>query len=113
MSQSLFDLSGGKALVTGAARGIGRTLAEGLAAAGADVAVADIDLAPAGEAKAAIEKAGRKCALIHWDCPHRYLERQCPVSVASGPTRETVRPRASTARKRGDQTSSKRGRVGA
>ena len=51
MSQSLFDLSGAKALVTGAARGIGRTLAEGLAAAGADVAIADIDLSPAQEAR--------------------------------------------------------------
>ena len=67
MSQSLFDLSGAKALVTGAARGIGRTLAEGLAAAGADVAIADIDLGPAQEAKEAIEGMGRKCALIQTD----------------------------------------------
>ena len=67
MSQSLFDLSGAKALVTGAARGIGRTLAEGLAAAGADVAIADIDLEPAQEAKEAIEGMGRKCALIQTD----------------------------------------------
>ena len=67
MSQSLFDLSGAKALVTGAARGIGRTLAEGLAAAGADVAIADIDLSPAQEAKEAIEGMGRKCALIQTD----------------------------------------------
>lgn len=67
MSQSLFDLGGAKALVTGAARGIGRTLAEGLAAAGADVAIADIDLTPAGEAREAIENMGRKCALIPAD----------------------------------------------
>ncbi len=67
MSHSLFDLGGAKALVTGAARGIGRTLAEGLAAAGADVAIADIDIGPAGEAKEAIEKMGRKCVLTQAD----------------------------------------------
>ncbi len=67
MSHPLFDLSGQKALVTGAGRGIGRTLAVGLAEAGADVAIADIDLSQAGEGKEAIEAMGRKCVLIEAD----------------------------------------------
>ena len=71
MSHPLFDLSGQKALVTGAGRGIGATLALGLAQAGADVAIADIDLAPADEGRRAIEALERRCTLIEADVPDR------------------------------------------
>lgn len=41
-AKSVTDFKGRVAAVTGAARGIGRTLAAGLARVGADVALADI-----------------------------------------------------------------------
>ena len=40
---SIFDLSGKKALVTGSAAGIGKACAIGMAKAGADVAVIDLN----------------------------------------------------------------------
>ena len=40
MSKELFDLTGKVAIVTGAARGLGKAIAQGLADAGANVIVA-------------------------------------------------------------------------
>lgn len=60
-----FRLTGKVALVTGAARGLGRAMAVGLAEAGADVAT--LDLNPAPETKAEIESLGRRCVVLHRD----------------------------------------------
>lgn len=60
-----FSLAGKVALVTGAARGLGQAMAVGLAEAGADVAVVDVN--PSAETRAQIEALGRRCATFTRD----------------------------------------------
>lgn len=65
--RGLFDLTGRKALVLGAASGIGRASAEALAALGASVHCADVDLAGAEAAAASIRAAGGSAAASRAD----------------------------------------------
>ena len=51
--RGIFSLAGRKAIVTGGSRGIGKALAEGLAAHGADVAIVVQNTVERGEAVAA------------------------------------------------------------
>jgi len=61
------DLTGQVALVTGAARGLGRAIATTLSAAGAQVACVDIDAETLSETVAAIDDAGGKAEAISGD----------------------------------------------
>lgn len=64
---TLFDLSGKRALVTGASRGIGRAVALGLAAAGADVALSARDGDRLREVAGEIEALGRQAVVLPAD----------------------------------------------
>ena len=67
MENSLFDLSGRIALVSGAASGMGRAMALGFAEAGADLMLADINTEGMENTAALIEKIGRRVLPITCD----------------------------------------------
>jgi sorbose reductase len=62
-----FSLQNRTALVTGGGRGIGAALAQALAEAGADVAIADLDLATAQETAASLTALGVRSLAIQVD----------------------------------------------
>lgn len=68
---SLFDLTGKKALVTGGAVGIGRGYAVGLATAGADVAIVDIDQETGEKTAQEIRDMGRDSLFVSCDVTNK------------------------------------------
>jgi sorbose reductase len=69
--KELFDLSGRKALVTGAGRGIGKVLALALADAGCDISILEIDPNNAQTVAEEIKKMGRKALAFKADVTNK------------------------------------------
>ncbi|MBN1553723.1 MAG: SDR family oxidoreductase [Phycisphaerae bacterium] len=67
MYETLFDLTGRVAVVTGGARGLGKATAIGLAAFGAEVAVIDLQAENCADTVAQIESLGRKAVAYGCD----------------------------------------------
>lgn len=67
MTHPLFDLSGRVALVTGAARGMGRAMAIGFAEAGADLVLADLNGAGLDETTHLLTDLGRRAIPVVGD----------------------------------------------
>jgi NAD(P)-dependent dehydrogenase (short-subunit alcohol dehydrogenase family) len=67
MTSDSFSLAGRKALITGGSRGIGRAIAEGLARAGADVAIAARNTVDLQNCAAAVRRIGKKAYPVAMD----------------------------------------------
>ena len=68
MAGTAFSLQGKRALVTGASRGIGRALAEGLALAGAEVAIAARSTERLAETAGASRRRDGEPMRLPWMC---------------------------------------------
>lgn len=68
---NLFDLSGEAAFITGGNGGIGRGIALGLAAAGADIAIAARDSRKSDSVRAEVEALGRRAVTVDCDVTSR------------------------------------------
>ena len=67
MESSFFDLEGKIAAISGGAQGLGRSMALGLASAGADIVLADINPEAAAKTAREIEELGRRAIPVECD----------------------------------------------
>jgi 3-oxoacyl-[acyl-carrier protein] reductase len=97
-----FGLTGKIALVTGSSRGIGRSIAENLAAEGCDVMLTGRDEAALREAAAAVEKTGRKAKFAPMDLRERHSPAALIAAVRNAYGRLDILINNAGATKRGD-----------
>ena len=79
---NLFDVTGRKALVTGAGRGIGRVLALALAEAGCDVSILEIDIKSAESTAKEIRQLERKSIASQADVTKKAVYNTSKAGVA-------------------------------
>ena len=94
MSKDLFSLAGKLAIVTGAARGLGKATAIGLAEFGADVAAVDLSIDNCQDTIATIHSSGRKCSA--YACEPRWIGHSAHrvvvgTGLADRPRRDRLR----------------------
>ncbi len=78
-----FPLAGQVAVITGAAQGIGRGIALALARAGAEIVIADLELAESARTAAAVENLGRRARVVETDVRQEaHLDRLVDATLA-------------------------------
>jgi len=83
---SLFDLSGRRALVSGASRGLGLQMAGALARAGADLVITARDAASLEEPRRQLESYGKKVEVVALDLQHEEsIHAAVEKAMATGP----------------------------
>ena len=83
---SLFDLSGRRALVSGASRGLGLQMAGALARAGADLVITARDVASLEEPRRQLESYGKKVEVVALDLQHEEsIHAAVETAIATGP----------------------------
>jgi gluconate 5-dehydrogenase len=83
---SLFDLSGRRALVSGASRGLGLQMAGALARAGADLVITARDVASLEEPRRQLESYGKKVEVVALDLQHEEsIHTAVEKAMATGP----------------------------